>query len=773
MSGLFLGKTVDGSEPFELKSTRLRTHGVVVGMTGSGKTGLCLVLLEELVRSGVPIIAIDPKGDLQNLGLVFPQLSAGEFSPWVSEGDDPAKVASRWKDGLAGWDLGPQQVAELSSKMDLTVFTPGSEAGVPIDLLGAFQRPKQSVLDDHEARRDLVADTVGGLLGLVGHRGDPLTDPAHVVLGRILDDAWSDGEDPTLETIILRLVDPPFEKVGVFGVERFFPPDDRMKLAMRFNGVAASPSFSPWTIGAPLDPDAMLSTGGKTKVNVFSIAHLSDDERLFFLSLLLGKLQAWSRSQPGTEKLRAVLFFDEVAGFLPPHPKNPPTKTPLLMLMKQARAVGFGVVLATQNPIDLDYKALSNAGLWAIGRLTTQQDRARLLKGLDAPGLDDTVAKLEKRSFVVHQVGRGEPAVIGSRHAMCYLRGPITRAEIGRLNAFHGTEVTEAKTTIPRARADAPTDDAVAVAPALTGVDQWFLDPRVAFSARMDGAFEEAAQPTRSDNKIVHAPALWADLALRFDEDRLGFVLDATERRVFFPLQDSLPEDALTVRLEPDDLSRDAPDGAMFDPLPEWMDESRELTALKKRIVDDVYRSETKGLFTCRPLKLYGRAGESREDFEARCAEAVEANIDVKVEKLETRYATKVRRLEDRIEKKKAKHAELEGVARSRQLEEVVNIGATIMSFFGGRKKSVNTALTKRRQSARAGQRVGQLEQDIGQLEDEIEAVAEELAEKVEQIREAEEADLDAIDTKEVRLEKADIRVDAFGILWVPITRRI
>jgi len=377
--GLYLGRVLEGDADLRLPADRLRTHGVVVGMTGSGKTGLCVVLLEELARAGVPVIAIDPKGDLGNLGLLFGGLSAEEFAPWVGADERADEVATRWRDGLARWGVGPQQVHDLRESMALTIYTPGSDAGVPIDVLGAFRRPDREL--DEEARLAIVTASVSGLLQLVGHTGDPVRDPAHIVLSQIVDAAWGAGEDPDLETLILRLVDPPFAKVGVFPLDRFFPPDDRMELAMALNGLVAAPTFAPWTRGVGLDIDAMLRpvAGGRTPIHVFSLAHLADPQRQFVLSLLLGRLQAWSRSQPGTSDLRALLYFDEVAGYLPPHPHDPPTKRPLLTMMKQARAVGLGVVLATQNPVDIDYKALSNAGLWCIGRLQTPQDRNRLL----------------------------------------------------------------------------------------------------------------------------------------------------------------------------------------------------------------------------------------------------------------------------------------------------------------------------------------------------------------------------------------------------------
>ncbi|HMV65742.1 MAG TPA: DUF853 family protein, partial [Myxococcota bacterium] len=427
---MFLGRDAATGADYRLAPEKLRTHGVVVGMTGSGKTGMALVMLEELVAAGVPILAIDPKGDLGNLGLIFPELRPADFAPWT-DGADADEVASRWRAGLEDWGQ-VDRMGALRDRMDLTLYTPGSEAGRAVDVLGALRRPDEALLADDEGRLALVSDTVSGLLGLVGHAGDPVRDPAHILLSTLLDAAWTRGEDPDLEALITGLLDPPFKKVGVFPVDRFMPPDDRADLAMKLNGVLASPTFQAWTRGDAIDVDRLLRPSGKVPVSVFCLAHLSDDERQFFLSLLLGRLLAWTRSQPGTERLRAVLFFDEVAGYFPPHPKDPPTKRPLLLLMKQARAVGLGVVLATQNPVDVDYKGLSNAGMWCVGRLRTDQDRERVLQGMSGEGLGERIRTLDKRQFLV-ALASGEAQVVQTRQAMCYLRGPFTKAEITRL----------------------------------------------------------------------------------------------------------------------------------------------------------------------------------------------------------------------------------------------------------------------------------------------------------------------------------------------------
>ena len=774
---LHLGRETATEAPFQLDPARLRTHGVVVGMTGSGKTGLSLVLLEELVLAGVPILAIDPKGDLGNLGLVFPSLAPEEFAPWAAE-EDPTALSLRWKAGLIRWGLGVEDAARLAGRMDLRIYTPGSEAGIPVDAIGSLRRPPASVLDDGDARRELVADLVGGLLGLVGQPSDPLRDPAHVVLSRIVDEAWSRGEDLDLESLVLRLVDPPFEKVGVFPLDRYFDPDKRMKLAVALNTVLASPGFEAWGRGVELDIDRLLMPGeSRTPVHVFNLAHLDESQRQFFVALLLGRVQAWSRSQPGTERLRALVFFDEVAGYLPPHPHQPPSKGPLLTMMKQARAVGLGVVLSTQNPVDIDYKALSNAGLWAIGRLSTPQDRDRLLKGLGNRELDSQVADLKKRHFLVVQPGRGEPAVLQSRHALCYLRGPFTRQDVSRLAGSRqdvpATSRSPLVASSPSHAAPAQPDDGLLSVPPSADAPSRFLDARVVFSARLAEHFAAVAQPAPGDDAPVYRPAVLARFQLRFDEDRVGFVIDETINRLWFPLGTERAGDPVAIRLEDRDLVSAAEPRARFAPLPAWLDEAAEWKRFATRATDDIYRSETRGMFVNPILKLYGKPGESQDDFRERCQQAIEDRLDTAGAKLQEAWEKKVDRLQDRRAAKEAKLVEQQGVLQSRRVAEAVNVGETLLSFFGGRRRSLGTAVTKRRQASSAAQRLQTLEQQIEDLAADVQDIQAELQEKLEDLRAEEEAKLDAIEQREVRLEKADIRLEELALLWVPVTRRI
>ena len=445
------------------------THGVIVGMTGSGKTGLGVVLIEEALRAGVPTLLIDPKGDLTNLCLTFPELAPRDFEPWVNPGDAEkagqtvadyaAGQAETWTKGLAGWSLGGADIGALRQRVDFTVYTPGSTSGVPLDVVGSLTVPRD--MSDLETVTDEVGGFVSGLLGLVGIDTDPLSSREHILLTNLIINEWQHGRGLDIPTLVGLALKPPIRKLGVFELDEFFPPNDRNAFAMRLNGLLASPSFGAWMSGSPLDIDTMLRTPtGAPRCAIITTAHLGDTERQFVTTLVLGKLVTWMRRQSGTTDLRALLYMDEVAGYLPPT-ANPPTKQPMMTLFKQARAFGVGVVVSTQNPVDVDYKALSNAGTWMIGRLQTERDKMRLLDGMsvasggvDVNAVSQTISGLAKREFVLRRAGKDQPEVFTSRWAMSYLRGPLTRDQIATLMADQ-KQAPAAPT--PAAPAPAPT----------------------------------------------------------------------------------------------------------------------------------------------------------------------------------------------------------------------------------------------------------------------------------------------------------------------------
>ncbi|MBP6703556.1 MAG: ATP-binding protein, partial [Vicinamibacteria bacterium] len=437
--GLFLGKEAEAAGDalgprIDLNPTDLLTHGLIVGMTGSGKTGLAIALVEEVMRQGVPVIAIDPKGDLGNLLLLFDDLSAKSFEPWIDgdaarrEGKTPAEAAQRaaevWTKGLAEWGLGLADIKELKAKRDAVIYTPGSSSGVQLNVLQSLEAPSLAFEKAPEDLRDEIAGIVSGLLGLLKIEADPLQSQEYILLATIIENAWKSGKNLTLETLIAAVADPPFDKIGALPLESVYPRKQRQGLMMALNNLLASPQFEAWRVGQPLDIQSMLyAPDGRPRLSVIYTAHLSEEERFFVTALVLDKIKTWMRRQSGTTSLRALVYMDEIYGYFPPHPANPPTKRPLLTLLKQARAQGVGIVLATQNPIDLDYKGLGNIGTWMVGRLQTDNDRARLRDGLIGAGVDGAAVDVmlgaaRKRVFLLHDVHRPKPCLLASRFVM-------------------------------------------------------------------------------------------------------------------------------------------------------------------------------------------------------------------------------------------------------------------------------------------------------------------------------------------------------------------
>ncbi|MGH8875560.1 MAG: ATP-binding protein, partial [Acidimicrobiia bacterium] len=458
---LYLGEMVDPTtgdrtgEPVLYASHHLTTHGVIVGMTGSGKTGLGMILLEEALLSGIPCLIIDPKGDMGNLLLNFPDFRGEDFRPWMDEGrarregvsaeELAGQTAAAWKDGLASSKVGPDRMRRLLDAAEVTIYTPGSAAGTPLNAVGSLAVPDLEWDDEAETLRDEIEGFVSSLLVLAGIEADPISSPEHILLANIIEESWRGGRHLDLAGLIGRVQQPPFRKLGVFELDAFFPPKDRTRLAMRLNGLVASPSFASWLEGPPFDVEALLhGPEGKPRAAILYLAHLTDTERQFVVTLALSKLVTWMRKQSGSSDLRALVYMDEVFGFAPPT-AQPPSKKPVLTLLKGARAFGVGLVLSTQNPVDLDYKAMSNAGTWMVGRLQTERDKARILEGMklatgtvDVDLFDRLISNLGKRQFVLQATGQPTPSVFTTRWAISYMAGPLTRDQVASLSASTG-----------------------------------------------------------------------------------------------------------------------------------------------------------------------------------------------------------------------------------------------------------------------------------------------------------------------------------------------
>ncbi len=694
--GLYLGKQVDPATgalgaKLELEPADLLTHGLIVGMTGSGKTGLAIVLIEEVLRQGVPVIAIDPKGDLANLLLLFDGLDPASFEPWIDaeaarrEGKDvkqaAADAAAAWKQGLADWGLGVADVAALHKNHDAIVFTPGSSAGAPLNLLQSLDAPSLPFDSAAEDLRDEIQSLVSGLLGLVHVDADPLQSPPAVFLANLVEKQWRAGKGLSLERLIAAIADPPFDKIGALPLETAFPRKERQGLLMALNNLLAAPSFEGWRSGEPLDVSRLLrAADGRPRLSVVSIAHLSDEERLFVVALLLDKVKTWMRRQGGTNELRALVYMDEVFGFFPPHPANPPTKRPLLTLLKQARAQGVGVVLATQNPVDLDYKGLANMGTWLVGTLQTQQDRDRLRSGLQGAGLEGSAVErllgaTKKRVFLLHDVHRPGPSLLQSRWAMSYLRGPLTREEIGRLGFGK-----------PEASAAPVPEEAAPSGPPM-------LPPpfRHLYLAKRGGQ--------------IAASHLLVKYAVRYKG-----VDEAIGVRAW-PLGGATPADALEAEpFEVDEklIVADAPANVRYLDLPAWLPSAGAKgveRALRQRLDDQL----TVTVFRDPVTDATSLPGETRQAFAARVASGGAGGA------AET--------LRQKLDKKRAELAMREQEVAGRKQEKWLAVGTAVLKNIGlltGRKRTVSgvsSVLTKNRMEGTAEARLEALRADVAELE--------------------------------------------------------
>jgi len=672
-NNFYLGRLFDSktgkvtAENYMYDPADLTTHAVITGMTGSGKTGFCVSLLEEAALMGIPAIAIDPKGDLTNLLLHFPDLLPSDFQPWIDP--DTARredktievlaeeTAASWKKGLADYGLGKEQLEKLKNSVEFTVYTPGSSAGVPVNILASFQTPDIPWSGNEEILREKIASIVTALLGLVGVTDiDPLRSREHILLSNLLETAWSNGQTLQLSDLILQVQNPPFERLGALPVDGFFPPKDRMELSMLLNNFMASPSFQIWLTGQTLDIQQILyKEDGSPRHSIFYIAHLSESERMFFVTMLYSSIESWMRSQRGTSSLRALVYFDEIMGYLPPI-ANPPSRTVILRMLKQARAFGVGLVLATQNPVDLDYKALSNAGTWAIGRLQTEQDKNRLLDGLtsaaggiDRGTVDKLLSGLGKRVFLVQNVHEKNPVLIGTRWCLNYLAGPMTRAQIPAVNALAGVKAPNSVSGAKKGKAES-TEDSASVRPAAAqsaavgaftstrpgtpqGVDEVFFPNDLSFTQAAEQAGASGPQ-----SGIVYKPALLAQLQVNYLSRTYG--LDTSKR--FTCLVDEevsgrinwedfllSEKDIKTLRAQPE------PAGAMYDSLPGWMSNTKQLAQLQNEMEDWAYRTGSMTILSNKSLKLYAAVDESKEDFIARCRKVAESTAEADVQKIE------------------------------------------------------------------------------------------------------------------------------------------
>jgi hypothetical protein len=800
LGSFYLGKPYDadakklGDGYVLYDSKDLTTHAVCVGMTGSGKTGLCVGVIEEAALDGVPSIVIDPKGDLADLMLTFPALRPEDFRPWINE-DDAAKAgaspddyaksqAELWSKGLADWGQDGARIQRLKDAAEFAIYTPGSDAGLPVSVLGSFAPPADR--SDAEALGDAIAAIATGLLALLGIDADPIKSREHILVSSILGAAWANGQALDIASLIAQIQQPPFAKIGVLDLDSFYPRKDRFELAMALNNLLAAPGFQLWMQGVPLDIGRLLrSDGGKPRVAIFSIAHLSDEERMFFVTLLLNAVLAWMRSQSGTTSLRALLYMDEIFGFFPPT-AEPPSKKPLLTLLKQARAFGLGVMLATQNPVDLDYKGLSNAGTWLIGRLQTDQDKQRVLDGLegasgqgglDRSQLEKLISALGNRVFLLNNVHENAPEVFQTRWTMSYLRGPLSRPQIASL-------MTPLKAAMPPSPPAAPAAapgaaPAVAAAPAEPGAVAVPVAVSAASTApAAPSGVNPAYLPLRSSAPagaaLAYVPMLIGVARVRLldAKTQVDEAIENARLAAFGPGAVAVDwASAADSSVAAADLETAPRDGASFHDLPAPARDAKAYGRWSKDYADWLYQSQTVSLFRSPSQKLVSQVGESEADFRARLAQGAREGRDAQADALRAKYDAKVAALQSKLHTAQQAVDREENQERGAGLQTAVSVAGSILGGFLGRKSVSVGSITS---VARGAGRVAQQRDDVKRAEENVSLLQGQLAELQASFAQdsagmgAGGAATEELDSVVIRPKKADIDVTLVTLAFAP-----
>jgi len=788
------------------ESKQLTTHAVCVGMTGSGKTGLCLSLLEEAAIDGIPVIAIDPKGDLGNLLLSFPKLRGEDFAPWVDPEEANRKGLAReqfaeqtaklWQDGLATWGQDGARITRFRESADLAIYTPGSSAGLPLTILRSFAAPPPALVSQGEAYRERVASSVSGLLALLGIEADPISSREHILLANVLDQSWRASRDLDMAGFIHAVQSPPFDKVGVIDLETFYPARERFALAMKLNNLIASPGFAAWMDGEALDVGSLLYTpAGKPRLSILSIAHLSDSERMFFITILLNEVLAWVRTQPGTLSLRAVLYMDEIFGYFPPT-ANPPSKVPMLTLLKQARAFGLGIVLATQNPVDLDYKGLSNAGTWFLGRLQTKRDKERVLEGLEGASnaaghtfdrrqMDELLSSLANRVFLMSNVYADQPVVFQTRWALSYLRGPLTREQIQTLMAPRKA----AQSTLTRNLASPSPAGAAMATPKSASTPPFTSSPAPSVSSAgsrpvvppdVPELFIPRREQLDAGSVLLYRAAILGVARLHYADKKTG--MDHWETLgLLRPVVEELPADiwdgaeAHTDHVP--ELNKTPEPGARFGPLPGALARAKSYAEYTKGLKNYLYRERKLTVWSCPDFKAYSRPGESQRDFRLRLSQSSREARDRANEELRTKYASKRNKLQEDIRKAREKLDREQAQASKAKWDAAVAFGNSVLGAFLGKKTISKTNVGKATSAARAAGKAMQQSGDLGTAQSELDRALEnftnleiEFQAEVERLEAMLRPDALALEAIKLTPKKADITIEQVVLAWTPWT---
>ena len=787
LGAFYLGKQYDlahrrrGDELILYDSKDLTTHGVIIGMTGSGKTGLAIGLMEEALIDNIPVIAIDPKGDLPNLLLAFPSLNAHDFRPWINEQDAvnkgltpdkyAAEQAKTWQKGLAGWDQDPERIRRFKEAADFVVYTPGSTAGLPVNILRSFSPPPPAIREDHDLFHERIRTTTTSLLALLAIEADPITSREHILISNIFELTWKAGKSLDLAGLIRAVQTPPFQRVGVMDLENVYPANDRFALAMRLNNLLATPGFEAWLEGEPLDVGRMLFTEtGRPRASIFTISHLSEPERMFFVSMLLNEILGWIRTQAGTTSLRAILYMDEIFGYFPPV-KNPPSKEPLLTLMKQARAFGLGVVLSTQNPVDLDYKGLSNTGTWFIGRLQTERDKERVLSGLegaaawtgfDRGSMNQILAGLDQRVFLLHNVHESEPVIFETRWVLSYLPGPMSRQQIKLLMADRKAETSLGA---------AGRDDTAMMPPEMKGAA---TEPPV-----IPPGIKMYYMPASGAGQgIIYHPSIMGVVDIHYSSTK--YLINTTTRAAFSAALEEGPmaldwDQTTEIDLEPLDLLSTPMEGSVFTDLPAVARQVGEYEKWKKDFIRWVRQNRPLSLYRSQRYNLSSNLNESEGEFRVRLTQAAREKRDIEVEKLRKKYGSKFTTLKNRLMMVQQAFDREQEQAKSKKMETAISFGTAILGAFLGRKAvsatsayRVGTAMKSASRMAKEGMDVKRAQERALAIQNQIDELEMRLQDDISSLETFLDPTQEEIEGVRVYPKGTEIAVNVFGLVWLP-----
>jgi hypothetical protein len=805
----YLGKKYDldkqkclADELVLYESRDLLTHAVCVGMTGSGKTGLCIDLLEEAAIDNIPVIALDLKGDLSNLLLTFEDLSVSSFAPWV-DADEARRAritteelaageAQKWQKGLNDWHQDATRIKRLKESAEFVLYTPASSAGIPLSVVGSFNCPDEQILAERDLLREQISLTATSILALLGIDSDPLKAREHILLSSILDACWKAGENLDLPGLIEKIQNPPVKQLGAVPLESFFPRRERYELAMSVNNLAASPGFEAWLEGEPLNLDHLFYAGsGRNKVSIISIAHLSDSERMFFVSLLLTQLLSWMRRQSGTSSLRAIFYMDEIAGYFPPV-ANPPSKGPLLTLLKQARAFGLGLVLATQNPVDLDYKALGNTGTWFIGRLQTERDKMRVLDGLEGAasdsgqsfnraGFDRLISGLSRQVFLMNNVHQAEPVIFKTRWSLSYLRGPLSRAQLKTLKAG-----LSERAVAPAPGSGGTAGQAVAVAQAAisekgaAGLPHQAARPML--GPEIVQRFVAVGRAVPADARLVYKPMLFACARLHFTDSKANCDYTQVINLLTLIKPEAVPvkwEKAFSLNFSADALLEAPAAGIEFADLPPEASEPANYKQWLKDFSAWIVSERKLELFRCPVSGQYSNPQESERDFRIRLQQAAREKRDALLAELSGKYSGKLGALQEKLSRAQNNLSEELAEARSLEMESAVNVGASLFEAFVGRKVLSSRNIRRAESAARKVGKAGRQRQEVAEATEAVEALQEkiafiqaEFASEMSALKAKLNPQTQTLDSLKISLKKANVSVGQFCLAWTPCIRQ-